>query len=180
MRTRGQQVREVGSSIQYLLEVVQEQRHLSPCQIVLHMRQPGMVADRSQAQCLGEARYDALWITEGSERHEADSISKDIPQSTRDLKTQACFAHPSNPDEGEQAYLRALQEGTDLRYLTLAANQWRGGEREFLYGDLPGNSGLIGQKRDALTLHQYLVSTATASHRTKDLSLHLSPTGSST
>src|SRR5258708_21104007 len=33
MRTRGQQVRQVGSSIQYLLEVVQEQRHLSPGQI---------------------------------------------------------------------------------------------------------------------------------------------------
>src|SRR5260370_16286930 len=129
MRTRRKQVRQVGNSIQYLLEVVQEQGHLSPGQIVLHMRQPGMVSDVSQAQCLGDDRYDALWITEGSERHEADSISKDIPQSTRDLKPQACFAHPSNPDEGEQAYLRALQEGTDLRYLTLAADQWRGWSR---------------------------------------------------
>src|SRR5260370_16251218 len=114
-----------------------------------------MGSDLSQAQCLGDDRYDALWITEGSERHEADSISKDIPQSTRDLKPQACFAHPSNPDEGEQAYLRALQEGTDLRYLTLAANQWRGGSRQFLYGDLPGNSGLIEKKQELLTFHHH-------------------------
>src|SRR5260370_7563040 len=110
MRTRGQQVRQVGSSIQYLLEVVQEQRHLSPGQIVLHMLQPGMVSDLSQAQCLGDDRYDALWITEGSERHEADSISKDIPQSTRALKPQACFAHPSNPDEDDQPSLVPFQE----------------------------------------------------------------------
>jgi len=88
-----------------------------------------LLAHLLEVKCPGHGRKHQGGIADGGKRDEANTIGEVIEQLSHHRESQACFAHTACPGEGQQADLRAAQEGTGRHYLLLAPNQrgeWHG------------------------------------------------------
>ena len=85
----------------------------------------------AHAKRLGNGRRNEAELRNGGQRDEGDAVRELRFGGRGDFKGQTRLANASGPDQGEQADVRAFQQGGERRDLALPPDQrrQRGGER---------------------------------------------------
>src|SRR5258708_24314665 len=104
-----------------LLEVIEQQQHLSIPKIVMQLLRERAIRRLPQSKSLSNGRYHPLRVAHRSQRNEADAIGKLFHHFTCDLKPQASFAHTACTRKREKAHFRPAQQGTNIYHLSLAS-----------------------------------------------------------
>ena len=136
-----QQCRQVGSSRDDLLKVVQHQQHPPLVQRACQECESRQGARLAQSQRLCQGRQHQLRVIQRGQGDELHALRERLDKLRRHLQRQAGFAHPCAPRQGEQVYLGTLEQRAHCPHLLLSPDQ--GGGR---YGKLaPANRRSISK-----------------------------------
>src|SRR5260370_18484689 len=95
LRTRSEEIRYLRGSIQYLLEVVQQQQKLPVSQMYLQLTEQWLVTTLFEIESLADSRHDQGRSNDGSHIHEHHPIGEVTNQRICYLEAQARFPDPT-------------------------------------------------------------------------------------
>ena len=79
---------------------------------------------------VSDGRNDETGVVNGSQGEESHAISEIVEQLRRHLDGQARLADTTHASEGQQADIRAAEQGTHAGSIPFAPNEWGEWERE--------------------------------------------------
>ena len=118
----GEDGRDVGSRLDHVLEVVEEEQQASA---VDNLRQRPATAERP-----GSGRPDVRRFRERRERHPPDAVGVCLGSIAGRLKREPRLPGTSRPRESEEARVVAPEQLANLGELVVAAEKLRGGDRQ--------------------------------------------------
>src|SRR5262249_11448598 len=121
--TRCQQFGKLRCSLEYLLEVVEQQQQCFLAQIVLEALKQRPASPLRDARWLGDRRDDQGRVADRRQIDDVDAIRKLVERFSRGLQRQASFADPAGARQCEQPRIGTLQDGLDGGQLLRASDQ---------------------------------------------------------
>src|SRR6266699_1646029 len=113
-----------------LLEVVQQQQHLSLSQFLCETFQEYLATSFPDDKRLSNGRHDQGRITDRSQVHEKHATGKQLTDVCCHLQAEAGFSCPSWTRECHEAHVFATQQVCDGRHLLLATKKRRRLDRQ--------------------------------------------------
>ena len=130
MGTRSQEFLDLWSSGGYLLEVVQDQQQVLLMQVDVDALEQWLMVGCLEVESVSDGRNDETRVVNGSQGGESHAISEIGEELRRHLYGKARLADATHANEGQQADIRAAEQGTHAGSIPFAPNEWGEWERE--------------------------------------------------